>query len=154
MSALGQKQTFAVQKGMSALPLKAVEIADIARWRAEHFCSALYFKRRPAPRSRGRRPHQCRDTAQCSLSWCDQAKAGRRVDSRCGGRLASPSFYAVSVCRTNEGLRLDWRDPRLTITQGHAPRSNSTPVSCATRTVMEFFPSPSLAPRYLHIALG
>ena len=38
MSALGQKQTFAVQKVMSALPPKAVEIADIVcRWRAEHF---------------------------------------------------------------------------------------------------------------------
>ena len=30
MSALGHKRTFAVQKGMSALPPKAVEIADIA----------------------------------------------------------------------------------------------------------------------------
>jgi hypothetical protein len=30
MSALGQKQTCAAQKGMSALPSKAVEIADIA----------------------------------------------------------------------------------------------------------------------------
>jgi hypothetical protein len=29
MSALGQKQTCAVQEGMSALPPKAVEIADI-----------------------------------------------------------------------------------------------------------------------------
>ena len=30
MSALGQKQTFAMQKGMSALPPKAIEKADIA----------------------------------------------------------------------------------------------------------------------------
>ena len=30
MSALGQKRTFAVQNAMSALPPKAVEIADIA----------------------------------------------------------------------------------------------------------------------------
>ena len=49
MSAMGHKQTFALQQGMSALPPKAVEIADIAGPDgAEHFCSALYFKR-PAP---------------------------------------------------------------------------------------------------------
>jgi hypothetical protein len=42
MSALGQKETCAVQTVISALPPIAVEIADIApRWRTEHFCSAL-----------------------------------------------------------------------------------------------------------------
>ena len=33
-----------------------------SRWTADHYCSALYFKRRPAPLWRGHRPHQCRDT--------------------------------------------------------------------------------------------
>ena len=45
MSALGQKQTCAAQEDMSALPPKAVEIADIVcrRW-AEHFCCAPYLQ--------------------------------------------------------------------------------------------------------------
>jgi hypothetical protein len=33
MSALGQKQTYALQKAMSALPLRATEIADIMGFR-------------------------------------------------------------------------------------------------------------------------
>ena len=41
MSALGQKQTCATQKGMSALPPKAVEIADIAGPDREQSISAL-----------------------------------------------------------------------------------------------------------------
>jgi len=43
------------------------------------------FKRLPAPLWRGHRPHRCRDTGQCSLSWCDLAEAGRPADFRCGG---------------------------------------------------------------------
>jgi hypothetical protein len=53
MSALGQKQTFASQKGMSALPLKATEMADIVGSDAGQSTSALplaRFKRRPALR--------------------------------------------------------------------------------------------------------
>jgi len=42
MSALGQKQTFALQQVMSALPLKTTEIADIVGFRsgAKQKCSA------------------------------------------------------------------------------------------------------------------
>ena len=54
------------------------------------------FKRRPAPLWRGRRhinaeiPH--------SASLCDQAKAGRRADSRCGG-VALMSVRPLRRCR-------------------------------------------------------
>jgi hypothetical protein len=51
MSALGQKRTFALQKVMSALPLKATEIADIVGSNEGQSTSALplaRFKRRPA----------------------------------------------------------------------------------------------------------
>ena len=44
MSALGQKRTYAVQEGMSALPPKAVEIADIVcsvKGRAFLLCPVL-----------------------------------------------------------------------------------------------------------------
>ena len=46
MSALGHKRTFAVQEGMSALPPKALKIADIVCRRGHRphlFFNALYF---------------------------------------------------------------------------------------------------------------
>jgi hypothetical protein len=88
MSALGHKRTFRAAIVMSALPLKATEIADIVGPDEGQSTSALprTFKRLPAPLWRGHRPHQCRDTGQCSLSWCDLAEAGRPADFRCGGR--------------------------------------------------------------------
>ena len=75
-----------------------------SRSRAEHFGSALYFKRLLAPRWRGHRPHQCRDTGQRSLSSCDQQKLdgaqilGAPINQR---RLRSPQ----NVCRTNESSK-------------------------------------------------
>ena len=51
MSALGHKQTFALQKGMSALPPKATEIADIVDAEEGQNISAppCKFRRRLAP---------------------------------------------------------------------------------------------------------
>ena len=41
MSALGQKQTYAVQQGMSALPPKATAKADMPHYSKADMCSAL-----------------------------------------------------------------------------------------------------------------
>src|SRR5262249_61702365 len=78
MSALGQKRTCAPQQVMSAFVLKATEIADIVGRNEGQSISCSAFKRQPARQWRGHRPHRCRDTEQCSLSWCD---LGRREGS-------------------------------------------------------------------------
>jgi len=69
MSALGQKQTCAVQEGMSALPPRAVEIADIV-CREEQSTSALpgTFKNVDLLRHGEGIAQINAENAQCSLS--------------------------------------------------------------------------------------
>src|SRR5262249_37648508 len=87
MSTLGQKQTDAVHKGMSALALKATEIADIEGLKGRAFFALpLLLKRLPAPLSQGHHPHRCLGNEQYSLSSCDLTAVGRRGDCPCGDR--------------------------------------------------------------------
>jgi hypothetical protein len=97
MSALGQKQTFALRNDMSALPPKAVEIANIAGADGGQSISALPSTSNIDLLRYGESVVHI-DAEIPHSALCDQAEAGRRADSRCAGKSALPSFAAVSVC--------------------------------------------------------
>ena len=101
MSALGQKQTYAVQNGMSALPPKATAKADISPW----VMSALHPK-----------ADMCSATSACPL-WANSG--------HCGQALPSAFFaYAARSTRVVISLRSAPKSMGL-VKSASAPPSNA-----------------------------
>ena len=126
MSAFGQKATCRGDVSlMSALPLKTTKIASIVWYRrkAEYFCSALLRYRER------HRPHQCRDTAQCSLSWYDRAVAAN-VEPPFGLIICRATIPYLETWGDNEATQFYWfarRCCRLPIRRARAAGSGRPP---------------------------
>ena len=99
MSPFGPERPLAAGQSMSALP--------------------SYIRHQLVLLSRARRRPRCQDIGPCSLSWCDQAKAGRREGFRCAGRSGLPLSVLMTcfpLLWPQRWLGLD----QLALTPGHA----------------------------------